>query len=145
MSKIALPAYVNEPISLLQRFAEMIEYKECLDKACEPETNQWERIIYVAAFLHMTYSGVEKRVKKPFNPLLAETFDYILDDLKYVTEQVSHHPPVSACYGESPKYEFWGDSRIKTKIKLTGTADVYPMTTFHIKLKSKYVECTYES
>lgn len=29
------------------------------------------------------------------------------DGWKYISEQVSHHPPVTAAYAESDLYEFW--------------------------------------
>jgi len=34
---------------------------------------------------------------KPFNPLLGETFElFVPGKYKYFSEQVSHHPPISA-------------------------------------------------
>ena len=35
---------------------------------------------------------------KPFNPLLGETYEWITDDFQYLSEKVSHHPPVCAVY-----------------------------------------------
>ena len=34
---------------------------------------------------------------KPFNPMLSETFEFVTDDFEYLAEQVTHHPPVTAC------------------------------------------------
>lgn len=51
-----------------------------------------------------TYSTCSERVAKPFNPLLGETYEFDrMNDLKwrYVSEQVSHHPPILAHYVES--------------------------------------------
>jgi len=83
----------------------------------------------------MTYSGGEFRTKKPFNPLLGETYEIIHEDVKYISEQVSHHPPISACYAESPKFIFYGDSNIKTSLKITGSMEIGPVTSYHIELK----------
>ena len=52
------------------------------------------------------YSYTIKRTKKPFNPLLGETYEYIDEKKKFrfISEQVSHHPPISAGYCESENY-----------------------------------------
>ena len=38
----------------------------------------------------------QKAVKKPFNPLLGETFELVGKDYRFLAEQVSHHPPITA-------------------------------------------------
>ncbi len=52
--------------------------------------------------MYIIYSNTIGTTKKPFNPLLGETFDYYdpITKFKLVVEQVSHHPPISAFYGE---------------------------------------------
>jgi pterin-4a-carbinolamine dehydratase len=35
---------------------------------------------------------------KPFNSILGETFEITNSKFDYIAEQVSHHPPISACY-----------------------------------------------
>jgi hypothetical protein len=59
-------------------------------------------------------------MKKPFNPLLGETFEYISDDLRVVYEQVSHHPPVCAAHGECRDFTFDGDFHLKSKLSISG-------------------------
>ena len=54
------------------------------------------------------------RNSKPFNPLLGETWEYKHDDFKIITEQVSHHPPISAIYAESPNFQYQCNSNVKT-------------------------------
>lgn len=39
---------------------------------------------------------MKHRLKKPFNPILGETFEYVTDKFRFFSEQVSHHPPVTA-------------------------------------------------
>ena len=65
----------NEPISMLQRLTEELEYAHLLDRAaaCESST---EQMCYVAAFTVSSYSTTATRVGKPFNPLLGETFEF---------------------------------------------------------------------
>ncbi|XP_064026895.1 oxysterol-binding protein-related protein 1 isoform X3 [Pogoniulus pusillus] len=78
----------------------------------------------VAAFAVSAVASQWERTGKPFNPLLGETYELIRDDLGFrlLSEQVSHHPPISAFYAEGlnndfvfhgsiyPKLKFWGKS-----------------------------------
>lgn len=65
----------NEPISMLQRLTEELEYSDLLDKAAACETST-EQMCYVAAFTTSSYSTTSTRTGKPFNPLLGETFEF---------------------------------------------------------------------
>ncbi|CAI4058377.1 hypothetical protein N7582_001092 [Saccharomyces uvarum] len=116
MTRMTLPVTFNEPTSLLQRVAEDLEYTELLDQAAAFEDSSL-RTLYVAAFTASSYASTTKRVAKPFNPLLGETFEYSRPDKQYrfFTEQVSHHPPISATWTESPRWDFWGESFVDTK------------------------------
>lgn len=73
------------------------------------------RMAYLVAFSLSTFSIVINREKKPFNPLLGETFEILTKDMKYISEQVSHHPPISAGYCETENYTYMLDSNVKTK------------------------------
>lgn len=68
--------------------------------AAAAEENPLLRIAFVSAFAMSNYSSTIGRIAKPFNPMLGETFEYVRFDkeYRYVSEQVSHHPPISACY-----------------------------------------------
>ena len=62
---------------------------------------------------------IEKFPSKPFNPLLGETYELVLPGkYKFLAEQVSHHPPVSAFHhiGESGYVRY---STVKIKSKFT--------------------------
>ncbi|XP_077997376.1 oxysterol-binding protein-related protein 3-like [Glandiceps talaboti] len=117
LSKVSMPVTLNEPLSMLQRLCEEMEYSELLDKASVTE-DVYQRMVLVAAFAVSGYASSQYRAgQKPFNPLLGETFESIRDDrgFKFIGEQVSHHPPISAGYCESENYTLWQDVRIKTK------------------------------
>lgn len=53
------------------------------------------------------------RTRKPFNPLLGETYEIIQPNYRYFTEQVTHHPPLSAFYLEGEGYNLTGDTNVK--------------------------------
>ncbi|XP_034019908.1 oxysterol-binding protein 1-like isoform X3 [Thalassophryne amazonica] len=98
LSKIPMPVNFNEPISMLQRLSEDLEYHELLDKAAKCHSSL-EQMCYVAAFSVSSYSTTIHRTGKPFNPLLGETYE--LDRRREsgycsLCEQVSHHPPAAA-------------------------------------------------
>ncbi|XP_061840062.1 oxysterol-binding protein 1 isoform X2 [Nerophis lumbriciformis] len=105
LSKIPMPVNFNEPLSMLQRLSEDLEYYELLDKASKCQSSL-EQMCYVAAFTVSSYSTTVHRTGKPFNPLLGETFE--LDRLREcgyrsLCEQVSHHPPAAAHHAFSEK------------------------------------------
>uniref|UniRef100_A0ABM0GUL0 Oxysterol-binding protein n=1 Tax=Saccoglossus kowalevskii TaxID=10224 RepID=A0ABM0GUL0_SACKO len=117
LSKVSMPVTLNEPIGVLQRLCEELEYSELLDKASQTD-DIYRRMVLVAAFAVSGYASSQHRAgQKPFNPMLGETYECIRDDkgFKFVSEQVSHHPPISACHCESDSFTFWQDIRIKTK------------------------------
>jgi len=58
---------------------------------------------------------------KPFNPLLGETFEFQNDEIESISEQVSHHPPVTAnfCRGKKEKFTITHTSTAKSKFRGT--------------------------
>ncbi|KAJ8416907.1 hypothetical protein AAFF_G00327850 [Aldrovandia affinis] len=117
LSKVSMPVELNEPLNTLQHMCEELEYTELLDKAADT-SDPYERMVLVAAFVVSGYSSTYYRAgSKPFNPLLGETYECVREDkgLCFFSEQVSHHPPISACHCESKKFTFWQDVRWKNK------------------------------
>jgi hypothetical protein len=98
LSTVAMPVSLNEPINVLQRLCEELEYSELLDKAVGL-SDSLDRLIYVTAFAVSGYSTTQWRAaRKPFNPLHGETFEYVSPEkgFKFVSEKVSHYPPIMA-------------------------------------------------
>ncbi|WFD32048.1 hypothetical protein MSPP1_003090 [Malassezia sp. CBS 17886] len=135
LTKISFPVSFNEPTSMLQRMAEDMEFSECLDAAAM-QADSTRRIAYVAAFACSNYSSTIGRIAKPFNPLLGETFEYARPDrgYRYVSEQVSHHPPISACFAESGSWEYMGCVDAKSKF-LGRSFEIRPTGVAHVELK----------
>lgn len=61
-----------------------------------------------------------KRMKKPFNSILGETYEYVGDRFRFFGEQVSHHPPVSAYHFEGKNYTTHGSTSVKQSFKVAG-------------------------
>ena len=72
------------------------------------------RLLYVTGFAVAQYRCSDKRLNKPFNPILGETFEMKTPNFLYFGEQVSHHPPISAAHVISDHYELWMNSNMKT-------------------------------
>ncbi|RXN37280.1 oxysterol-binding -related 1-like protein [Labeo rohita] len=132
LSKITMPVIFNEPLSFLQRLTEYMEHTYLIHQANSLEDSM-ERMKCVAAFAVSAVASQWERTGKPFNPLLGETYELVSyhvftstfrDDLGFrlISEQVSHHPPISAFHAEGlqkdfvfhgsiyPKLKFWGKS-----------------------------------
>jgi hypothetical protein len=76
-------------------------------------------------------------VAKPFNPLLGETYEYCRPDIGYrfFVEQVSHHPPVGAAHAESPKWDYYGESSVKSKF-YGKSFEFNPLGTWFLHLRT---------
>ena len=164
LSTISVPVSVNEPTSLLQRVAETLEYSQLLDSAVS-HTNSLERLMYVAAFAISMLSpsrAKERAIRKPFNPMLGETYELVREDrgFRFLAEKVSHRPVRMATQTESalwcltqspaPTQKFWGKSAEiitegKFRLALHATNDHFswcPATCFlrNMIAGEKYVE-----
>lgn len=135
MTKMTLPVSFNEPTSLLQRVAEDMEYADLLDIAAD-RPDSTERLVYVAAFAASEYASTIGRVAKPFNPLLGETYEYVRPDkgYRFFIEQVSHHPPIGAAHAESARWDYWGESAVKSKF-YGRSFDINPLGTWFLRLR----------
>ncbi|KAM6460568.1 oxysterol-binding protein-related protein 6 isoform 6-T11 [Liasis olivaceus] len=141
LSKVSMPVELNEPLNTLQRLCEELEYSELLDKAAETD-DPYERMVLIAAFATSGYASTYYRAgSKPFNPVLGETYECIREDkgFRFFSEQVSHHPPVSACHCESKNFVFWQDIRWKNKF-WGKSMEILPIGTLNVTLP-KYGDC----
>lgn len=91
---------MNEPISMLQRICEVVKTTSIMDRAMEIKDDDCKRLGMIAIYLVSQYAEVYQRNRKPFNPILGETYEIIQPNFRVMSEQVSHHPPVSAFYLE---------------------------------------------
>ncbi|KAF1381441.1 hypothetical protein PFLUV_G00154010 [Perca fluviatilis] len=135
LSKVAMPVQLNEPLNTLQRLCEELEYSELLDTANQTH-DPYQRMVYVATFAISAYASTYHRAgSKPFNPVLGETYECDRPDksFKFIAEQVSHHPPVSACHSDSRNFTFWQDVRWKNKF-WGKSMEIVPMGTTHVTL-----------
>jgi hypothetical protein len=134
-SLLSLPVSLFEPISVLQSMCEPLRYAELIDRCYEQE-DPIDRMCYVAAFLVALFSNYV-RTKKPFNPVLGETFEFVHPHKNYMTlcEQVSHHPPIGIVHTISNEWTLQQESRIETKF-WGNSVDIYGLGNNHLILHS---------
>lgn len=126
---------------MLQKFAEVMEYHNLLVEANHVE-DEALRLIYVSTFILGQYhASATKRVAKPFNPILGETFELESPEFRYFAEQVQHHPPVSACYAynKNHDYQYWSNSHIKTQF-WGSSLEIIPIGLSHVVLNKFHEE-----
>uniref|UniRef100_A0A3Q3KV73 Oxysterol-binding protein n=1 Tax=Mastacembelus armatus TaxID=205130 RepID=A0A3Q3KV73_9TELE len=136
LSKIAMPVVFNEPLSFLQRISEYMEHTQLIYKACGL-SDSIERMQVVAAFAVSAVASQWERTGKPFNPLLGETYELVREDEGYrlISEQVSHHPPISAFHAQSLKQEFEFHGSVYPKLKFWGkSVEAEPKGTMTLEL-----------
>jgi len=132
-SLVSLPVFIFEPMSMLQKMAELMEYSQLLDLADECE-DPYLRMVYASSFFIAMYYACQ-RTLKPFNPILGETYEMVNHGgITFIAEQVSHHPPMSAGHAENDHFVYDITSKVKTKF-LGNSLEIYPLGRSRVTLK----------
>ncbi|KAG6842480.1 hypothetical protein C0991_000006 [Blastosporella zonata] len=136
-STITFPVTFNEPLTLLQRAAEEVEYYSVLDDAALAD-NSIERMCYVAAFAVSSYTHTRYRTgRKAFNPMLGETFED--PRMKFVAEKVRHNPLEMAYHAEGKDWQLDATSSGRTKFWGTNKPSSFMR---NLMVGTKYLEHT---
>lgn len=132
-SMVTLPVMIFEPMTMLQKMAELMEYSYLLDLADECEDPSM-RLVYASSWAISVYFAYQ-RTWKPFNPILGETYEMVNHGgMTFISEQVCHHPPMSAGHAENEHFIYDITSKLKTKL-LGNSVDVYPVGRTRVTLK----------
>ncbi|SOV23394.1 oxysterol-binding protein-related protein 2, putative, partial [Plasmodium sp. DRC-Itaito] len=135
LSRIGMPIYLNEPSSFLQRLAEDFQYIYLL-KYASNEKESTSRLAFITAFTISPYASVIGRTYKPFNPLLGETYELTHRKFRFISEQVVHHPPITAYHCHNEYMENFAS--IITNVHILGKSVEVTMPGFsHLILKYK--------
>ncbi|KAJ3990482.1 oxysterol binding protein [Lentinula detonsa] len=137
LSTIALPVSFNEPLTLLQRVAEELEYFDLLEQAAAT-SNPIERMQFVAAFAVSGYAHTRHRTgRKGFNPMLAETFED--PRMRFIAEKVRHNPVQMAYHAEGENWELYATAGGKTKF-WGKSLEIIPLGTTHLKIGNDHYQ-----
>ncbi|XP_064626227.1 oxysterol-binding protein-related protein 9-like isoform X2 [Lineus longissimus] len=145
LTKVVLPTFILERRSLLEMFADFLAHPDIFVSIAD-FSDPYDRMVQtVRWYLSAFHAGRKSEVaKKPYNPILGETFLCYWDlpnqtkpekrelntdgptpwaykdNLVFIAEQVSHHPPISAFYAEHANKKISIDGYIWTKSKFLG-------------------------
>ncbi|XP_071800418.1 oxysterol-binding protein-related protein 9-like isoform X2 [Asterias amurensis] len=147
LTKVVLPTFILERRSLLEMYGDFLAHPEIFATISDLESPK-ERIVQVVKwFMSAFHAGRKGSVaKKPYNPILGETLRCwwdlgtengqsnsketvgaegpvpwaSKDQVSFIAEQVSHHPPISAFYAEHYNKQMSINAHIWTKSKFLG-------------------------
>ncbi|XP_013911901.1 PREDICTED: oxysterol-binding protein-related protein 9 isoform X5 [Thamnophis sirtalis] len=145
LTKVVLPTFILERRSLLEMYADFFAHPDLFVSISDYKDPKDRMIQVVKWYLSAFHAGRKGSVaKKPYNPILGETFrchwllpsaeqeentETIADgplpwvspnNVTFVAEQVSHHPPISAFYAECSRKKIQFNAHIWTKSKFLG-------------------------
>ncbi|KAB1270289.1 Oxysterol-binding protein-related protein 8 [Camelus dromedarius] len=125
LSRVVLPTFILEPRSFLDKLSDYYYHADFLSEAALEE-NPYFRLKKVVKWYLSGFYKKPKGLKKPYNPILGETFRCLWFHPRtnsktfYIAEQVSHHPPISAFYVSNRKDGFCLSGSILAKSKFYG-------------------------
>ncbi|XP_037330935.2 oxysterol-binding protein-related protein 10 isoform X2 [Pungitius pungitius] len=147
LTRVVLPTFILEKRSLLEMYANFMAHPDMFLSITAGATAEDRIVRFVEYYLTAFHEGRKGAVaKKPYNPVLGETFhcswqvprDKVRppvrcsqgssgDDspaqcyrVRFVAEQVSHHPPVSGFYCECREKNMCVSAHVWTKSKFMG-------------------------
>lgn len=128
LTRVTIPSFFLEPRSLLERMADTQMHPDLL-LGVQDEEDPVERMKIVARWFLSGWHYKTVGVKKPYNPIIGETFACYWkhndgSKTQYFAEQVLHRPPVSAIYFENRKHGIHATSHVWTKSQFSA-----PQTT----------------
>ncbi|XP_026088371.1 oxysterol-binding protein-related protein 10-like isoform X1 [Carassius auratus] len=150
LTRVVLPTFILEKRSLLEMYANFMAHPDLFLSISAGSTPEERMVRFVEYYMTAFHEGRKGAVaKKPYNPVLGETFhcswevppDHIRPlrtetssrtnqeaagaesdsyRVRFVAEQVSHHPPVSGFYCECAERGMCVNAHIWTKSKFMG-------------------------
>uniref|UniRef100_A0A8C7ARQ4 Oxysterol-binding protein n=1 Tax=Neovison vison TaxID=452646 RepID=A0A8C7ARQ4_NEOVI len=127
LSRVVLPTFVLEPRSFLDKLSDYYFHADLLSRAAL-EGDAYRRIKLVLQWYLSGFYKKPKGIKKPYNPILGETFrccwfhPQTNSHTFYIAEQVSHHPPVSAFHVSNRRDGFCISGSITAKSRFYGNS-----------------------
>ncbi|XP_016096355.1 oxysterol-binding protein-related protein 10-like [Sinocyclocheilus grahami] len=150
LTRVVLPTFILEKRSLLEMYANFMAHPDLFLSISAGSTPEERMVRFVEYYMTAFHEGRKGAVaKKPYNPVLGETFHCSWEvpqdrvcplrtetnpktnqevtgagsdpyKVRFVAEQVSHHPPVSGFYCECAERGMCVNTHIWTKSKFMG-------------------------
>ena len=114
---ISMPVTIFSYDSNLSLLCKSFCYGPKLLEKASKEADPEARFKYVVAFAFgCTNSYIQ--MDKPFNPILGETYQCLIDNCPVYGEQTSHHPPISSILMKGRGYTAYGSFEAKVNLSL---------------------------
>ncbi|KAF3278755.1 hypothetical protein TWF970_004306 [Orbilia oligospora] len=149
LASITAPPYFLAPLSVVEVGSCWTESPSLFVAPAQEPDAQKRALLILRWFLHSLrsqfYIGVDSDagMRKPLNAFLGELFLAQWTDevstTHIVTEQVSHHPPVTACYMYDDVYGIRGEGYTRVEMSFSGSLKV-KQTGYAIIHLDKYDE-----
>lgn len=87
LTKVSMPVVMNEPMSGMQKVADaLLSIEEQLSIAANTDDSLKRLARTCGAIFSMTHFG-NYRKKKPFNPMLGESYEMVTEKFRYLAEK----------------------------------------------------------
>lgn len=144
LTRVVLPTFILERRSLLEMYSDYFAHPDYFLKIADFKDARDRMVQVVRWYMSAYHAGRKSSVaKKPYNPILGEVFychwnvpglphgndPHVQDgpvpwcdrnQLTFIAEQVSHHPPISAFYAEHYNKKISFCAHVWTKSKFLG-------------------------
>ncbi|KAI4831791.1 hypothetical protein KUCAC02_001313 [Chaenocephalus aceratus] len=120
LTRVVLPTFILEKRSLLEMYADFMSHPDLFVTITDGNSPEDRMVRFVEYYLTSFHEGRKGAIaKKPYNPIIGESFHCSWRvprepsqggadpatyqdpyQVRFVAEQVSHHPPVSGFYAE---------------------------------------------
>uniref|UniRef100_A0AAQ5YT13 Oxysterol-binding protein n=1 Tax=Amphiprion ocellaris TaxID=80972 RepID=A0AAQ5YT13_AMPOC len=147
LTRVVLPTFILEKRSLLEMYADFMSHPDLFVAITDGSSPEDRMVRFVEYYLTSFHEGRKGAIaKKPYNPIIGETFHCSWKvpkrpdaskepsqgspepaattqdpyQVRFVAEQVSHHPPVSGFYAECQERRMCVNTHVWTKSKFMG-------------------------
>lgn len=144
LTRVVLPTFILEKRSLLEMYADFMSHPDLFVAITDGPSPMDRMVRFVEYYLTSFHEGRKGAIaKKPYNPIIGETFHCSWRvpkattpptgvpkegtsctsdcyNVRFVAEQVSHHPPVSGFYAECQERQMCVNTHLWTKSKFMG-------------------------
>lgn len=88
ITRCSWPVIMNEPLTSLQKMCEGITMNVDIFALAAETDDPIKRLALAYIAFYSGFSTLVYRKRKPFNPMLGETFELVTDKIKFVSEKV---------------------------------------------------------
>lgn len=119
LTRVTIPSFFLENRSLLEKLADVMMHPHLIVNVASLE-DPADRMVSVLRWFMSGWHYKTSGVKKPYNPVIGETFGCVWTHedgsrSQYFAEQVSHRPPVSAMFLENRQRNITANAHVWTK------------------------------